>query len=175
MPRFLFALMLALPCLALQVRMPDVEAQRTAMKKLSFLVGKWSGEARVLQRSGEMLEMLQTEEAQYKLDGLVLTIEGMGRSKADGKPSLQAFGLITYDDGTGAYRMRAYNDGRWLETDVKLAEGGRGLEWGFSIGEYKTHSVLRMNEKGEWTESAELVVGAAPPRKLIELTVRPRP
>ena len=173
MLRFLLMLALILPCLA-QVRMPDLEAQRAAMKKLSFLVGKWSGEARVLQRTGEVMEMLQTEEAQYKLDGLLLTIEGMGRSKADGKPSLRAFGLITYDDGAGAYRMRAYNDGRWLETDVKLAEDGRGLQWGFSIGEYKTHSVLRLNEKGEWTEAAELVVGAAPPRKLIELTVRPQ-
>ena len=26
-------------------RTPDVQAQRTAIKKLSFLVGKWSGEA----------------------------------------------------------------------------------------------------------------------------------
>lgn len=175
MLRFLLLLSLALPCLALQVRTPDLEAQRAAMKKLSFLIGKWSGEARVLQRSGEMMEMLQAEEAQYKLDGLLLTIEGTGRSKAEGKASLQAFGLITYDDAAGAYRMRAYNDGRWLETDVKLVEGGRGLEWGFTIGEYKTHSVLRLNEKGEWTEAAELVIGGAPPRKLIELTVRPQP
>lgn len=50
MLRFLLLLSLALPCLALQVRTPDLEAQRAAMKKLSFLIGKWSGEARVLQR-----------------------------------------------------------------------------------------------------------------------------
>jgi hypothetical protein len=29
-------------------RAPNVEAQRTAMKKLEFLVGDWSGEATVL-------------------------------------------------------------------------------------------------------------------------------
>jgi hypothetical protein len=29
-------------------RTPNVEAQRTAMKKLGFLVGEWSGEASVL-------------------------------------------------------------------------------------------------------------------------------
>ena len=52
-------------------RMPDVEAQRTAMKKLGFL----------------------------------------------------GLGLISFDDETGTYRMRAFNDGRWLETEVKLEDG----------------------------------------------------
>ena len=70
--------------MAQQPRVPDTESQRAAMKKLAFLVGKWSGEARVLRPSGEM-ELVQTEEAAYKLDGLLLTIEGIGRNKADGK------------------------------------------------------------------------------------------
>ena len=30
---------------------PDTESQRAAMRKLSFLVGKWSGEARILRAS----------------------------------------------------------------------------------------------------------------------------
>ena len=68
-----------------QPRVPDIEAQRAAMKKLSFLVGKWSGEAHILRGTGEPLELIQTEEAQYKLEGLVLIIEGMGRSKAMAK------------------------------------------------------------------------------------------
>jgi len=54
-------------------------------------VGKWSGEARVERVSGEPLELIQTEEAQYKLDGLILTIEGIGKTKAEGKVALQAF------------------------------------------------------------------------------------
>jgi hypothetical protein len=55
------------------------------LKKLDFLVGKWIGEARVLREPGEPLELIQTEEAQYKLDGLILIIEGIGKTKADGK------------------------------------------------------------------------------------------
>jgi len=51
------------------------------MKRLGFLTGKWSGEARLLRGSGEPLELIQTEEAQYKLDGLVLIIEGIGRTE----------------------------------------------------------------------------------------------
>ncbi len=137
------------------------------------LTGKWSGEARLPRGPGEPPDLFQTEEAQYKLDGLILIIEGIGRTKSDGKIALQALALVSFDDEAGAYRMRAYNDGRYLETELKLADDGKGLMWGFALGEIKTHSVLRINEKGQWTELAELIVGSQPPRKLMELTVSP--
>ena len=40
---------LLVPSMAQQIRMPEVDAQRTAMRKLSFLVAKWSG------KKGELL------------------------------------------------------------------------------------------------------------------------
>ena len=153
-------------------RTPDVEAQRAAMKKLGFLVGEWSGEASALRGPGQIAELTQTESTQFKLDGLVLVIEGVGRTKADGKLSLQALGLISFDDETGTYRMRAFNDGRWLETEVKLADGVNSISWGFALGEFKTTTVLRINEKGEWTEHGELVIGDRPAQKMMELKVR---
>lgn len=162
------------PCMAQQPRVPDTEAQRVAMKKLGFLVGRWSGEARILRGPGEPLELVQTEQAEYKLDGLVLTIEGIGRSKADGKVALQALGIVSYDDEAGAYHMRAYNDGRYLETELKLADNGKGITWGFVVGEIKTSSVLRIDEKGRWTELTEIVIGSQPPRTFMELTVSPQ-
>jgi transposase len=104
------------PSMAQQPRVPNTELQRSAMKKLSFVVGKWSREARILRGSGEPLELVQTEEALYKLDGLVLMIEGIERNKTDGKVALQPLGVVSYDDETGTYHMRAYNDGCYLET-----------------------------------------------------------
>src|SRR5215469_56154 len=100
----LLILVLLVPCMAQQIRMPNVEAQRAAMRKLSFLAGKWSGEARMLRGPCEPLEMKQTEEAEFRLDGLILTIEGIGRTKSDGTPVLQAFAVISYDDESGSYR-----------------------------------------------------------------------
>jgi hypothetical protein len=141
------------------------------MKAVGFLVGKWEGEARLWRGPGEPLELLQTEEAQYKLDGLILVIEGVGRAKTGGQSVLQAFGIISYDDESGTYRMRAFNDGRFLETNVKLLEEGKGMTWGFKLGEIRTHSVLRINESDEWTELAEIEIGSQPPRTLLELTV----
>jgi hypothetical protein len=170
----IFLTVLLAPYMTQQPRVPDTESQRAEMHKLSFLVGKWSGEARILRGSGEPLELVQTEKAEYKLDGLVLMIEGIGRNKADGKVALQALGIVSYDDEAAAYHMRTYNDGRYLETEVKLADNGKGITWGFVLGEIKTSSVLRIDEKGQWTELTEITIGSQPPRKLMELKVSPQ-
>ena len=144
------------------------------MQEVSFLVGKWAGEARLLRGRAESVELFQTEEAQYKLDGLILVIEGVGRTKSTGEPVLQAFGILSYDDESATYRMRAFNDGRFLETQVRLLEEGKGMTWAFGLGDIRSNSVLRINENGEWTELAEITIGPEPPKKLLELTVRPQ-
>jgi len=153
-------------------RVPDLNAQRAAMKKLGFLVGRWNGEARLLRGSGEWLDLHQSEEAQYKLDGLILVIEGVGRAKSDGYTVLQALGVISFDDETATYRLRAFNDGRFLESEVKLLDQDKAISWGFGLGEITTKSVLRINGSGEWTELAEIKIGSEPPKRLLELTVR---
>lgn len=167
----LFTLTLS-PALAQLVHAPNTEEQRGAMKLLSFLVGNWSGHARMQRPQGEPLELAQTEKAQYKLDGLVLLIEGTGRTVSDGKAALQALATISYDDEAKIYRMRAYNNGRYMETEVRLAESGKGLTWGFTFGQIKTSSTLAINDKGERTEAGEIAIGAQAPRKFLELTVR---
>ena len=89
-------------------RVPDLTAQRVAMKKLGFLVGKWNGEARLLRGPDKWVDLQQSEEAEYKLDGLILVIEGVGRTKSDGHSVLQALGVISFDDETATYRIRAF-------------------------------------------------------------------
>jgi hypothetical protein len=162
---------LSVPCLAQPPRVPDLAAQRAAMQKLSFLVGKWTGEARLLLGPGAPATLIQTEEAQYKLDGLILVVEGVGRTKADGKLALQAFAICSYDDESGTYRMRAFNDGRFLETEVKLTDDGKGITWGFTSGPIRTSSAMRITEEGNWTELHQITIGSQPPRKYMELTV----
>ena len=152
-------------------RTPDLNTQRNAMKKLEFLIGRWEGEARMM-RGGESVELQQTEEAQFKLDGLVLLIEGVGRRKSDGQAVLQALGVVSYDDADGTYRFRAFNDGRFLETEAKLRQEGQGITWGFALGEITTSSELRINEKGEWTEHHELWLGGGAARPLMDVAVR---
>jgi hypothetical protein len=167
------ALLLTLATLFQAPRSPNVDAQRVAMRKLSFLAGKWSGEACFFGGTGAAAEIAQSEDAQSKLDGLLLTVEGVGRNKSNGRLEVQAFAVIFYDDAAGKYRMRATNDGRWLETEITVNESTKTITWGFSLGDAKTNSTLRINEKGEWTELTELTLGSQPPRKYMEVTVRP--
>lgn len=56
-------------------RVLELEAQREAMKKLGFLVGIWAGEARLLRGPGEWAGLIQTQEVEYQLDGLIMVIE----------------------------------------------------------------------------------------------------
>ncbi len=141
------------------------------MKKLDFLPGNWAGEAWLLRGPGLSVDMIQTEKAEYRLDGLVLLIEGLGRAKSDNSPVLQALGVISYDDSIETYTMRAFNDGRFLETEMKLLPDANGLTWGFTFGEYQTSTVLRIDEEGRWTELAHITVGGQVPFKLLKLTV----
>lgn len=167
----------------------DQDVQRAAMTKLAFLIGKWEGEMRVYRGPGEPVALTMTEDASWRLDGLILLIEGVGRTEADGKPVLQAFGFISYDDARAAYVMRAFNDGRFVESEVKLIEpthpssrdaGTKDgapnpqltLTWGFGVEHVRTSSVLRINEMGEWTELHEITIGDQPAKKFMELTVR---
>ncbi len=166
---FLLALV---PCPAQAPRGPNVEAQRAAMKKLDFLIGTWTGEDRVQMGPGEPLVLAQTENIQSKLDGLLLLIEGAGRSKSDGKLMFQALATVSYDDETGQYRMRAYNDGRYRDTELTLAYSGKGFTWGFPMGQMQMNFVMVLNDKDEWSETGEMTAPGQPPHKFVELTVR---
>ena len=70
--------------------------------------------------------------------------------------------------------MRAFTDGRFLETEVKLLENGKGITWGFALGQLKTSSVMRITEDGDWTELHEITIGSQPPRKYMEVKVSPQ-
>ena len=97
-------LALLLPSIGPAQQGPDQTAQREAMKKLSFLVGNWSGDGTVFMQSGS-LKVQQTESVQYNLDGLVLMVEGTGRNAA-GEIAFRAFATIAFDDAAHAYRCR---------------------------------------------------------------------
>jgi hypothetical protein len=148
---------------------PNVAAQREAMKKLEFLVGKWSGQGTVVRGPGEPMKLRQSEDVQFKLDGLVMTVEGTGRNAA-GQVVFRAFATIAYDDSTSAYRFRAYNDGRYLDTELKVTPDG--FAWGYTAGQLKVSNTMRLTAKGEWSETTETQFGETPPRKSVEMTLR---
>lgn len=163
----IFALVSTLALLA--QRQPNVAAQRQAMKKLEFLVGHWSGAATVVRGPGEPLKLTQTEDVQFKLDGLVLLIEGTGHS-ADGQAVYRALATISYDDAANAYHFRAYNDGRYLDTP--LAVTANAFDWGFASGSFKANNAMKLTDDGNWLETTEVTMGSAPLRRTVEMKLR---
>jgi hypothetical protein len=152
-----------------RAQQPNVAAQREAMKKLGFLVGQWSGPASIVRGPGEPLKLTQSEDIRMKLDGLVLLVEGTGRD-TEGKIAFRALATISYDDASSSYRFRAFNDGRFLDTELKAS--ANGFEWGYTAGPLRVSNVMRLTEKGEWFEITESAYGPTPSRRSLEMTLK---
>lgn len=146
--------------LAQMPRNPGIEAQKSAMKKLSFLAGKWSGKATVRLGPGEPIEITQTEDIEYRLDGTILVIEGAGRDPKTNQIVFNAFGVVSYDNAKSAYEFRAYSDGR--KVDSLFESDGAGFAWGFDSGPAKIRHVMKLTDKGEWSETTTVKFGENP-------------
>jgi hypothetical protein len=146
----------------------SVSEQRDAMRKLSFLSGRWSGPAAVAVGPGRTLDLTQTENVQYKLDGLVLLVEGKSTNAA-GKTVFSALATISYEDASHTYRFRAYNDGHYVDT--QLAVVADGFSWDFTAGPAHVINTMRLTGKGQWHESTQTAFGSAPPHTSLEMTL----
>jgi hypothetical protein len=172
MRKALFLLLITLTGVCHAQQQPNLAAQRDAMKKLDFVLGKWSGDASVSRGPGEPQKLHQTEEVQYKLDGLVMLIEGTGRN-ADGQIVFQALATVSYDDATSTYHFRAYEGGRFLDTDLTVTPNS--FVWGFTSGPMKASNSMHLDDKGDWIETTETTFGSAPPHKSVEMNLHHQP
>lgn len=151
-----------------QSQRPKVKAQAEAMRKLAFLAGTWSGDATTV-RPNQKIKVRQTEEVSYKLDGLVLLIEGTGRNPESGAVLFRALATVSYDDATGVYHFRAYNDGSYLDSELKVPDNG--FEWGYKAGPAQIAFVMKLNDAGDWVETGDVTVGNAPAQRFFDMTV----
>jgi hypothetical protein len=161
------------PSLAAQQPVSNsVDTQREAMRKLSFLAGHWSGPVTIVRGPGEALHLTQTEDVEFKLDGLVLFIEGKS-TNADGKVLFSALATIAYDDTSHTYRFRAYNDGHYLDTE--LAVPANGFSWSFTAGPAHIVNTMHLTGKGEWAEVTEVTVGTNTPHRSLDMQLQHQP
>jgi len=167
---FMFSFILSLA--AQQPASSSVDAQREAMRKLSFLAGHWSGPVTIVRGPGEPLHLTQTEDVEYELDGLVLLVEGKSTS-ADGKILFSALATIAFDDASHSYRFRAYNDGHYLDTELSVP--ANGFSWGFTAGPAHIVNTMHLTGKGEWDEVTDVTVGSNPPHRSLDMLLQHLP
>ena len=115
------------------------------------------------------VKVQQTESVEYKLDGLLLTVEATGRNAAE-EIAFRAFATIAFEDAAHAYRFRSYHDGRYIDTELKAVD--QGFDLGYQAGPANVTFNMRLTPKGEWSETGQVVVGNAPPRRTLEMVVR---
>ena len=118
------------------------------------------------------LQITQTENIQFKLDGLVMLLEGEGRD-SEGKRVFGALATVSYDDTTSTYRFRAFNDGHFLDTELKVE--AKGFSWGYTAGPLKVSNTMHVSEAGEWIEITESVYNSGPPRRSVEMKLKHLP
>jgi hypothetical protein len=150
----------------------SADVQRQAMQKLSFLAGRWSGPISVFRGPGEPVHMTQTEDIQYKLDGLVMLIEGASHD-SEGKVSFRALATISFDDVSHTYRFRAYHDGHYLDTE--LTPLPNGFFWSYAAGPAHIVNTMHLTGKGEWAEVTEATIGSNPPRRSVDMLLQHQP
>ena len=167
---FIFSLSLA--AAAEQPVSNSVDIQREAMHKLAFLAGRWTGPVTIMRGPGEPLHFTQSEDVQYKLDGLVLLIEGKSTSP-DGKAPFRALATISFDEATRTYRIRAYNSGHYLDAELSVLDDG--FSWSFPAGPARIVNTMHLTGKGEWQEVTEATLGNAPPRHSVEILLQRLP
>ena len=130
--------------------------QVNEMKKVQWLAGKWEGEGWMMFGPEEKHTFTQTETVTSKLNGLLLTIEGLG-TVVESKIIHNAFAVLSFDSENQRFVMRAHKvDGAFTEADALVDDNGDFI-WGFNhpyAGELRF--TIRQNDKGQWYEIGEV-------------------
>jgi hypothetical protein len=157
---------LAVAALAQQPKAPAT--QLNEMKKVSFLVGNWKGSGTIEMSPGQRRTFSQTERVEPKLGGLLLTIEGEGKSET-GALAHQAFAVISCD-GNGALHFRAYDQfGRVVDADATVS--GNTFVWSMHAGPQQMRYTIHVNAQGQWNETGDMTADGTTWHKFFEMVL----
>lgn len=136
---------------------PDFSAEcKKELEKLNSFVGNWKGEAIYMRGPGSQVSINQEEKIEYKLDGTVLSIEGIGKDAA-GNITFNALGLVNYNVHNKQFKFKTYlKDGR--STDAYFNITGENMyEWGFDIpsGGKSKYTIIIDPVQKTWSEKGE--------------------
>jgi hypothetical protein len=114
-----------------QVPVADGSPNRDAMRRLSFMIGEWRGEA-WMQQGPERVQTVVTEKVESKLGGVVFVVEGRGVVPGEGqvpdKIVHDAIGVVSFELPRQEFVLRSYlTTGQWGDFTLHLIEGG--VQW----------------------------------------------
>ena len=147
------------------------------MKVFALWEGKWKGEGWMQMGPGEPKKSSVEEKIEFKLDGMVLLVEGMGKAI---NPSTQqetivhqALGTLSYDAGSTQYKFKTYlRDGRSADAWFNVT-GENTYQWGFDIpnrGKIK-YTIKLDGVKKTWNEIGEFSADGTAWNKFFEMNL----
>jgi hypothetical protein len=132
---------------------PASKIAQEQLKKLAFWQGQWKGEAVIRRGPGEPVKVNQEEDIEFRLEGTLLLVEGIGRSPEDGSTTFNALAIINYDETSQSFKMKSYlREGRSTEAWFNVLDDNQ-YEWGFDVPSGKIkYTILLDPSKGTWNE-----------------------
>lgn len=143
-----------------------------AMKKLSFLAGKWEGDGWMRMGPGEPSQFTGSENVQVKLQGKALLVEGKFKDKTSQKVIHETLAIISFDEKSGKYRFSAYLFNR-PPGEYVLEAKERGFCWGIQPPSGpKIDYTMTLTETGEWHEVGEYEMTGQGKVKFLEMRLK---
>lgn len=166
----LVALTIAAP---LGAQAPDPSAQiarsRAALAPIAKLVGRWEGEARVMQGPGEPIRVLQSEDIVYGASQTMIFIRGTGRDPSTRAINFEAAASIWFDAEAGRLRMRTHRDGQTIEPELEVRPDT--ILWAFNVPGGKVRYTITLTDSA-WHEVGTFARNGGTPFQIIDMRLR---
>ncbi len=145
-------------------------AELAAMKKLSFLAGKWEGDG-WMQQGPQKQNFKGAEHVQIKLQGKALLVEGLFMNPDSKKTIHETLAVITFDEKSGKYKFNTYLFNRPNgEFDLQAQENG--FTWQMKPGNDMVIDYTMKLEAGVWHEVGEITMPSRPKFKFLEMKLK---
>jgi len=143
-------------------------ALASAMAKLAFMRGTWSGPATGSNPGGKSYAVTQTERIGPMLGGDIMVMEGRGYTPA-GDTGFNAFAVLSWDPASSKYELRSYAMGHAGTFELQLTADG--YVWTVPAGPDSTIRYTATVKDNKWREVGELVAKGKPPVKTFEMNL----
>ena len=151
---------LATSQLTAQVPVNHSQRCKDEMKKLAYFIGDWKGEAKHSTPKGHTI-IRQQEHVEWKLQEMVMVIEGTGREKNEstGKDEVtfQAMATVHFDPMEQQLKLKSFvKEGYSTNAYFNVIDENK-FEWGFDIpsGGKTRYTIILDPTKKTWHETGE--------------------
>lgn len=149
--------------------------QKESIKKLSWLLGEWSGTS-VVNMGGKKNSIVYVNESvRPSLDSTIYIINGQGfeRDSLTKKDVIvhDAFAVVSYDEKQNKFRWSAWRIPGGTYGDLEITLGDKSFEWSTKVQGGHTRYKAHLNQKGQWIEIGEFSKDGVKWFKYITLTL----